>query len=239
MRYLSPLVEARFISRDNRFAATVSVDGREERVHVPNTGRMWELLLPGAPVLLHPVSSPGRRTAYDLVAVETPETRVSVDSRVPNAVVAEALEDRALPGVKGYEGIRPEAPWGSSRFDFHLEGPGGEALVEVKGCTLVEEGGRALFPDAPTVRGARHVEELAKAARAGMGAYVVVVVQRDDGVTFSPNDRTDPAFGAALRNAAASGVEVMALLTEVTRAGVDLAGAIPVDLTGAQEGVGR
>jgi sugar fermentation stimulation protein A len=230
-------VDAEFISRDNRFAATVIMGGREERVHVPNTGRMRELLLPGSTVLLHPASSPGRRTAYDLVAVETPGTRVSVDSRVPNAVVAEALEAHALPGVDGYERVRPETPWGSSRFDFHLEGPGGEALVEVKGCTLVEEDGRALFPDAPTVRGARHVEELAKAKRAGMDAHVVVVVQRDDGVIFSPNDRTDPAFGAALRYAAASGVEVTALLTEVTRAGVDLAGIIPVDLDGALEGV--
>lgn len=230
-------MEAGFISRDNRFAATVEVDGRRERVHVPNSGRMRELLLPGAWVLLHPASKAGRRTAFDLVAVDASGTLVSVDSRVPNAVVAEALAARSLPGINGYDRVRPESTRGRSRFDFLLEGRDHDALVEVKGCTLVEGEGRALFPDAPTTRGARHVRELARAVDEGIDAHVVVVVQRDDGRTFSPNDRTDPDFGDALRRAAAAGVQVHAFLTDVTREGVQLSEAIPVDLSPAFQGV--
>jgi len=235
VRYGTELVSSEFIVRDNRFAATVFLDGREERVHVPNSGRMRELLLPGATVLLLPAASPGRRTDYDLVAVETPDTMVSVDSRVPNALVAEALAVGALPGVNGYDQVQAEHRWGTSRFDFHLDGPGGESLVEVKGCTLVEEGGLALFPDAPTSRGARHVRELGEARKAGLRAYVVIIVQRSDGRVFSPNDRTDPVFGDALRVAATTGVEVLAFATNVTLDGVDLERPIPVDLRGALE----
>jgi sugar fermentation stimulation protein A len=229
--YGSPLVDAMFIVRENRFAALVDLDGTRERVHVPNSGRMHELLLPGANVLLHPSTASGRRTAFDLVAVDSPVARVSVDSRVPNAVVAEALATGTLDGIDGYDRVHPERRWGTSRFDFHLEGPSGEALVEVKGCTLVEEGGLALFPDAPTIRGSRHVRELAEAVDAGLDAYVVIVVQRDDGRVFAPNDRTDPSFGEALRQASSRGVKVMAFLTDVTRDGVTLGRSIPVDLS--------
>ena len=156
-----------------------------------------------------------------------------MDSRVPNAVVAEALANGELPGINGYEKVHAEHRWGSSRFDFHLEGPEGETLVEVKGCTLVEDNGLALFPDAPTTRGARHVRELGEAVKEGLRAYVIIIVQRSDGRVFSPNDTTDPAFGKALRGASEAGVEVMAFLTDVTRSGVDLGAPIPVDLNGA------
>lgn len=235
--YGRPLVEAEFIVRENRFAALVKVGGRQERVHVPNTGRMRELLVPGNTVLLLPSYSPGRRTGHDLVAVETPTTLVCVDSRVPNSVVADALADGSNPLVSGYEEVNPEWTWGHSRFDFHLRGRVGEALVEVKGCTLVEEGGLALFPDAPTIRGTRHVRELADAVKAGLAAYVVVIVQRGDGRIFAPNDRTDPDFGDALRDASKAGVKVLAFITDVTRDGVHLAGPIPVDLFASMEGV--
>jgi sugar fermentation stimulation protein A len=235
VRYGRHLVEAEFIARENRFAARVRVDGEEEMVHVPNSGRMRELLVPGADVLLLPSDSPGRRTGHDLVVVDNNGAMVSVDSRVPNAVVEESLADGSLPMASGYQEVVRERSWGSSRLDFHLRGERGEALVEVKGCTLVEDGGLALFPDAPTVRGTRHVRELVRALGTGMDAYVVVVVQRADGRVFSPNDRTDPAFGEALRDAARAGVEVMAYLTDVTREGVTLAEPIPVDLSGTLE----
>lgn len=237
MRYRTELVEAEFVLRENRFVALVDLEGERERVHVPNTGRMHELLVPGNRVLLLEAKGPGRRTAYDLVAVETPGVRVSVDSRVPNAVLAEALAEGSIPNISGYDRVRREHTWGSSRFDFHLQGPAGEALVEAKGCTLVEEDGLALFPDAPTLRGARHVRELVDALAAGMEAFLVIVVQRDDGKLFTPNDRTDRAFGDAVRAAAGAGVEVMAFSTDVTRDGVDLGDQIPVDLTAALEGV--
>lgn len=223
-----------FVRRENRFAATVDLNGGRELVHVPNSGRMRELLLPGAEVLLLEARSPTRRTAYDLVAAETSQTLVSVDSRVPNAVVSEALSAGAVPDLEGYPEVSTERTWGGSRFDFHLGGPGGEALLEVKGCTLVEEDGLALFPDAPTLRGARHMRELAHARKGGIPAFVIVVVQREDGRVFSPNDRTDPNFGDAMREAAAAGVRVLAFSTTVTRDGVELASPLPVDLEAAR-----
>ncbi|MCK5251505.1 MAG: DNA/RNA nuclease SfsA [Thermoplasmata archaeon] len=235
MRYQQPLVEAEFLDRENRFAAKVILDGKEERVHVPNTGRMKELLLPGANVLLLGSDSPDRRTRYDLVAVETPDVSVSVDSRVPNAVLSEALAAGAIPEFSDYDIVRPEYTWGSSRFDFLLENDDGKALVEVKGCTLVQDDGLALFPDAPTQRGARHVRELTRAATEGFDTYVVVIVQRSDGRVFAPNDRTDRAFGDAIREAQEAGVRVMAYGTRVTREGVDLEGPLDVDLMAALE----
>lgn len=227
-------MEGKFISRENRFAALVRIDGDREWVHVPNSGRMRELLVPGADVLLHEASSTARQTAYDLVAVETADVMVSVDSRVPNTVITEGLASGTIPGMGTYGEFKREHTWGSSRFDFLLKGPEGEALVEVKGCTLVEGDGLALFPDAPTQRGARHVRELARAVDAGIEAHVVVVVQRADGRVFAPNDRTDPAFGDALRDASASGVHILALATEVTREGVFLGSPVPVDLEAAR-----
>jgi sugar fermentation stimulation protein A len=164
------------------------------------------------------------------VAVETPTVTVSVDSRVPNRVVAEALEQGSVPELTRYDRVRPELQWGNSRFDFLLSGDEGSALVEVKGCTLVMDGGLALFPDAPTSRGARHVRELALARREGLESYLVVVVQRPDGRVFAPNDMTDRAFGDALRTAVGEGVEVLAYSTEVSREGGVLSHSIPVDL---------
>jgi sugar fermentation stimulation protein A len=196
---------------------------------------MQELLLPASTVLLVEGSNPDRRTDYDLVAVQTPSGLVSVDSRVPNAVVAEALDAGAIPDLAGFYDVRREVPWGSSRIDFLLEGPEGRALVEVKGCTLVEPGGLALFPDAPTARGARHVRELAQALEGGVSSFVVIIIQRGDGRVFAPNDRTDPAFGDALREASVRGVGVMAFTTRVTREGVDLMDPIPVDLEATME----
>ncbi len=235
VRYHQPLVEAEFLVRENRFAAKVILDGGQERVHVPNTGRMRELLLPGAVVLLLGSDNPDRRTRYDLVLVETPDVSVSVDSRVPNAIISEALAAGAIPEFTDYDNVRPEYTWGGSRFDFLLESDDGKAVVEVKGCTLVKDDGLALFPDAPTERGARHVRELARATKEGFDTYVVVVVQRSDGRVFAPNDRTDRAFGDALREAQEAGVGVMALGTRVTREGVDLTGPLDVDLEAALE----
>ncbi len=234
MRYGSDLVEGRFVSRENRFAALVNIDSVDHRAHVPNSGRMEELLVPEATVHLLEATTPGRMTAYDLVLVEGDGTMVSVDSRIPNALVSEGLATGSIPGLEGYRESRREHQWSNSRFDFLLNGPRGEALLEVKGCTLVEGDGMALFPDAPTVRGARHVRELAAAVDEGMDAFVVMVVQRADGRVFSPNDRTDPDFGEALREASRAGVGVIAMSTEVTPEGVILTNPVPVDLEAAR-----
>ncbi len=237
VRYPGELVEAHFIQRENRFAALVDLDGECERVHVPNSGRMRELLLPGATVLLHGADAEGRKTRYDLVVVETSNVLVSVDSRVPNKLLAEAMEDGAIPKLAAYTKVRPEHTWGDSRFDFLASGNGHQALVEVKGCTLVREDGLALFPDAPTSRGARHVRELARARGEGLDACVVFMVQRSDGRVFAPNDMTDRTFGDALRAAHSGGVRVLAYGTRVTRSGVELADPIEVDLGAALEEV--
>jgi sugar fermentation stimulation protein len=230
VRFEGVVREAAFISRENRFATTVRLDGEEEHVHVPNTGRMHELLVPGARALLADRGHPGRRTRWDLVAVRKGATWVSVDSHLPNRILGEALEAGAIPELAHYPSARPEHTRGRSRFDFLLEGSSGSALVEVKGCTLVRDDGLALFPDAPTARGARHVRELGEALAEGLDAYVVIIVQRSDGRLFSPNDVTDRAFGDALREAAGAGVHVIAYATEVSKEGVELLGPLGVDL---------
>lgn len=232
VRFEAPPVEGEFVHRQKRFLAMVRVEGRVELAFVPNTARMAELLAPENPVLLMDRGHPDRSTRWDLVAVELPHTLVTIDSRVPNRVVAEALARGDLPELRAYDSVRPERTWGSSRFDFHLSGNGGEALVEVKGCTLVDADGRALFPDAPTARGARHVRELAEGVASGVRGVLIVVVQRGDGRVFSPNDRTDRAFGDALREASASGVEVIARRARVDREGVELGTTVAVDLEG-------
>ena len=200
---------ARFLARPNRFIAQVELEGRVETVHVKNTGRCKELLLPGCTVYLEGSSNPARKTKYDLVAVEKvrpdrPPLFINMDSQAPNKVFAEWMaaglgEDLGLPRPTL---LRPETTWGNSRFDFYWElsekGCGRKGYVEVKGCTL-EEQGLALFPDAPTERGVKHLRELIACREAGFEAAVCVVVQMAGMTAFSPNDRTHPEFGAALR----------------------------------------
>ena len=168
-----------------------------------NTGRCRELLVPGARVVLSPADNPRRKTRWDLVAVWKGETLVNIDAQAPNAAAAELLP-RLFPGAA----IFPEHVWGSSRFDFYLTLGERKILAEVKGVTL-EEDGLARFPDAPTARGARHLRELAAAAEEGYESCILFLIQMKGCTRFSPNDRTDPAFGEALRQAAAAGVRVL------------------------------
>ena len=209
MRY-NATVSAVFISRPNRFTAVVLLGGRVETVHVKNTGRLRELLVPGAEAALCPSSNPGRKTAYDLVAVKTETGWVNVDSQAPNTAAAELLR-RLYPGCALY----PERVFGRSRFDFYLEHVERRRFVEVKGVTLVRSG-TALFPDAPTERGRRHLAELTEARRAGYDAAVLFLVQRRDCARFSPNRETDPAFADALRAARDAGVELLCWDCDVT-----------------------
>ena len=200
-----------FLERLNRFAARVEIDGLGELVHVKNTGRCAELLVPGNTVYLEKSGSAGRRTAYDLVAVEkrTPDgTRlVNMDSMAPNRA---ALEWLAAGGMGRLEKLRAEAVIGDSRFDFCAEQDGRRVVVEVKGCTL-EEGGVARFPDAPTERGVKHVRGLTELAKQGCRCAVLIVVQMKGVHVFRPNWETHPAFGEALLEARAAGVEVIAV----------------------------
>lgn len=219
-----------FLKRDNRFRVTIEVDGQEIWAHLPNSGRLGELLLPGRRVLLVERPGIGRKTGYDLSLVEVEGRWVSVDARLPNALVRDALLAGRLAPLAGYPVVRGEVPFGRSRFDFLLEAPARPpCLLEVKSVTRVVEG-LACFPDAVTARGRRHVEELAGAVAAGYRAVVIFVVQRGDAHGFRPHDESDPAFGQALRAAVRRGVEPYAYGCHVEPGRIAIEGALPVEM---------
>ena len=201
------VADAVFLQRPNRFIAQVLLHGQEETVHVKNTGRCKELLVPGAKVYLEKGKNPARKTAWDLIAVEKGDRLINMDSQLPNKVAEEWL---AQGGFGHFSQLFREQTWGASRLDFCLKDSHRIKYVEVKGVTL-EEGGKVYFPDAPTARGVKHLEELTRIRREGMEAAVLFVVQMDGVTAFSPNDATDPAFGDALRRAKDAGVEMAAI----------------------------
>ena len=201
--------KAVFISRPNRFIAKVSMDGHEETVHVKNTGRCRELLVPGAEVWLTAPGTPGRKTVYDLVAVRKSNgLLINIDSQAPNQVAREWLE------TQGFDRIIPEYRYGDSRLDFCMIRQGQRYLMEVKGCTL-EKDGIGYFPDAPTERGVKHLHELLHAAKEGYQAMLAFVIQMDGVKEVRPNTETHPAFGTALEEARAAGVGVRFLTCHV------------------------
>ena len=202
------IVEAKFISRPNRFIAKVNLDGQELTVHVKNTGRCKELLLPDRTVYLEKAKNPERKTPYDLVAVDTPIGIVNIDSQAPNAVVKEWLEKQ------DYDFVDPEHKFGDSRIDFYMRKGEEEYLLEVKGCTLIKDG-VGYFPDAPTERGVKHLRELAKATREGYKAKIAFVIQVEGVSEVRPNVETHPEFGVALKEAADAGVEILYLKCKV------------------------
>ena len=203
--------EAVFLARPNRFLALAELDGRQVEAHVPDPGRLHELLVPGAAVRLRPAAARGRRTAWDLVGVACPQGWVNIDSRLPNLLFHEAVRCGRLEEFSNIACVVPEYRYGGSVLDFLLEGGGPPCLVEVKGCTLAVDG-LALFPDAPTARGARHLEELAKARREGLRACAVFVVKRPGARAFAANRDTDPVFASTLERAAEQGVEIIPYL---------------------------
>ena len=216
-----------FRSRPNRFIAKVEIDGQEETVHVKNTGRCRELLIPGRTVWLEEGSNPNRKTNYDLIAVDKDGLLVNMDAQAPNKVFAEwALAENFVPGLTL---LRPETTWGKSRFDFYWEAGDRRGFVEVKGCTL-EDNGFCRFPDAPTERGVKHLNELTACLADGYEAAVCFVIQMEGMKSFSPNDATHPAFGDALRAAHAAGVQVLAVGCHVEPYRLEIAYDIPVIL---------
>ena len=204
MRYPN-VTPGRFLDRPNRFIARVEADGRVETVHVKNTGRCRELLLPGAEVWLTAPGTPGRKTAYDLIAVrKSTGLLVNIDSQAPNRAAREWLDTR------GFDEVVPEYRYGDSRIDFRMRRGGEIWLTEVKGCTL-EIGGVGYFPDAPTERGVKHLRELTAATARGIRAALAFVNQMDGITEVRPNARTHPAFADAFREAAAAGVRILFL----------------------------
>lgn len=199
--------EAVFLERPNRFIAYVEQAGKREICHVKNTGRCRELLLPGTKVYVQRQSNPARKTPLDLISVKKGDRLINMDSQAPNKVTAEWLHTGGFCSSDSI--IKPECRYGSSRFDFYIEDDTRRIFMEVKGVTLEEEG-IVRFPDAPTERGVKHIEELIACRRAGYEAYLFFVIQMKHVLFMEPNDRTHPAFGEALRRAAAEGVGIFA-----------------------------
>ena len=202
------ILPAVFVDRPNRFIAHVELNGRTEVCHVKNTGRCRELLVPGCRVYVQHQPSPARKTAYDLIAVEKEGRLINMDAGAPNQVFGEFV--RAGRFLREWPVIRPETVHGDSRFDFYLEAPGRRLFVEVKGVTL-EDGGVTRFPDAPTERGVKHLEGLARCVQEGYEAWAVFVIQMEGACRMEPNRRTHPTFADALRQAAQAGVHLLAL----------------------------
>lgn len=201
-----------FRDRPNRFIAHVELDGKLETVHVKNTGRCRELLVPGAKVWCQRSENPARKTKFDLICVEKGPYLINMDSQAPNKAVQEWLLGGGLGQIRD---LRPETVHGDSRFDFAFQKDGKQCYLEVKGVTL-EDGGICAFPDAPTERGAKHLRGLQRAVTEGCTCYALFVIQMRPVLYLHPNDATDPAFGKALREAAAGGVHVLAVDCQVT-----------------------
>lgn len=219
--------KAEFLDRPNRFIAHVALNGEQVTVHVKNTGRCRELLVPGAAVWLVESDNPARKTRFDLVAVEKNGLLINMDAQAPNQVFLEWAKSGAfLPDLTL---IRSEFRHEDSRFDFYLEQSGRRHLVEVKGVTL-EEDGIVRFPDAPTERGVKHIEGLIRASEAGFETWLCFVVQLSPVHHMEPNDRTHPAFGEALRRAAEAGVHLLAVECQVTPDSLIICRQVPIHL---------
>ena len=201
-----------FLARPNRFVAHVEIDGQTEICHVKNTGRCRELLVAGCTVWCQRSSNPNRKTKFDLIAVQKGHRIINMDSQAPNIAAGEWLRSGGLGEIVN---LKAESFHGDSRFDFSFEKDGRQCFLEVKGVTL-ENDGVCAFPDAPTERGAKHLRGLTELAKNGVGAYVLFVIQMTDVKYIHPNDVTDPAFGTALREAAAAGVQVLAVDCDIT-----------------------
>ena len=228
MRYTN-IMAGKFLARPNRFIAHVEIAGREEIVHVKNTGRCKELLLPGATVYVQHFPEGKRKTKYDLMAVEKQNLLINMDSQAPNKVVQEWLMEQEPFGKITY--LKPECKHGDSRFDFYLETEAKKMFIEVKGVTL-EEKGVVMFPDAPTERGVKHVQELCHCLEQGYEAAIVFVVQMSGMRYFTPNRRTHAAFAEALERAEACGVRLLALTCAVSPESLAINGEIPIHLAG-------
>lgn len=216
-----------FLDRPNRFLAHVQLDGNTETVHVKNTGRCRELLVPGTEVILEESKNPARRTKYDLICVNKAGRWINMDSQIPNKAAKEWIEKGNL--FPCGANIRPEKKYGNSRFDLYVECGERKAFVEVKGVTL-EEKNIARFPDAPTLRGVRHMEELIRAKKDGYEAYLLFVIQMKGIERFEPNWLTHQAFGEALRKARDAGVRLLAYDCMVEEDEIEICDPVPIDL---------
>lgn len=216
INFIGDLTEAYFKKRINRFVAEIIVQGKQEIAHVPNTGRMKELLVEGAKIIVRRVNSTTRKTKFDLLMAYYNGILVSIDSKLPNRLVYKGFYEKKFDFFKGYKEVKKEVVYGNSRLDIGLLGENKRALIEVKCATYVKDG-VAMFPDAPTLRGTKHVRELIKAKKNGIDAGIIFVIQRNDASSFIPNWEMDEGFSQALVEAIDNGVLVKALLCNVEK----------------------
>lgn len=221
------LVQGAFVRRLSRFSAEVQVEGLLSLAFLPNSGRLKELLTPDCPVWLTPQEKPGRKTLYDLKLVKHQGTLVSIDARLPPHILADQLQN--LPLFEGYQLLCKEPSTPSGRLDLLLDSPSGYWWIETKSVTLVEEG-IALFPDAPSSRGSRHLQELIRLRQAGHRTAIIFIIQRPNAQVFQPHPSADPFFSQTLSKAAEAGVEVYAWNCQVNLKGIQLAQQVPVIL---------
>lgn len=219
------IVKGRFIDRPNRFIANCEINGKTEVCHVKNTGRCKELLIQGTTVYLQKSDNPNRKTQYDLIAVQKGERLINMDSQIVNSVALEYVP-RLFDKIKF---IKPEYTYGNSRFDIYIETETDKIFVEVKGVTL-ESGGVTAFPDAPTVRGVKHLKELQKAVKEGYKAIALFVIQMNDVKYFVPNRKTHPEFADELKKAAENGVNLLAFDCKVTPHSIEIDKRVPIKL---------
>ena len=224
------VIEAIFLKRPNRFIAQVLIDGKEEIVHVKNTGRCKELLLSGARVILEDCShNPNRKTKYSLIAVWKGDMLVNMDSQVPNAVIFDALKTNKIPEFQKLEFIKREVTFGDSRFDIYFESPMEKGFIEIKGVTL-EDNGIAMFPDAPTTRGTKHVLEMIEAVREGYRGVILFLIQMNGPKLFRLNWQMDKEFSKAVNLASKNGVEILAYDSIVRNNSISIDKPIEIDL---------
>lgn len=219
------IVKGRFIDRPNRFIANCEINGKTEVCHVKNTGRCKELLVQGTTVYLQKSDNPNRKTQYDLIAVQKGERLINMDSQIVNSVALEYVP-RLFDKIKF---IKPEYTYGNSRFDIYIETETDKIFVEVKGVTL-ESGGVTAFPDAPTVRGVKHLKELQKAVKEGYKAFALFIIQMNDVKYFVPNRKTHPEFADELKKAAENGVNLLAFDCKVTPHSIEIDKRVPIKL---------
>jgi len=222
-------IEGKFIERPNRFLSLVRIGDREEYAHVPNPGRIKELLIPGVDIVLRKEHNPNRKTRYTLVMVYKGGELISLNTMLPNSLAAEAIESGQLKEFADYRLVRREVQYKNSRFDLLLTNGDGLCFLEVKSATLVK-GRTAMFPDAPTLRGTRHIHHLMEAMDEGYEAAIMFVIQRSDADRFTTHDETDPKFASALRQSRARGVKLYAYNCKMSIEEVEIDRRVEINL---------
>lgn len=227
-KYIGNMIEGKFVERPNRFIGHVEVDGEILICHIKNTGRMRELLIPGTKVYLLESTNPNRKTKYDLISIDHKGIIINLDSQIPNRIVADAFLNSEISGWENPDFLKREVKVGNSRLDMLVKKDNRSLYVEVKGVDLVKEKGLSMFPDAPTIRGTKHLRELETLVKEGHEAMVIFLIAREDPLYFRPNYSIDPLFSDTFYEVLSSGVQARSYLTKNTKDTVEFYKEIPI-----------